>query len=182
MTSAFSLLGLEPALRLSDDTLRAAFREAGKSAHPDAGGGEDEFARLREALETLTSPSRRLRHWLELRGTPADPRGTVDGVLMDLFGSVGEVTQRGDSLARRRQAARSALALALLERETQSCIEAVESVMGQVDAAILAATERFPDIETGAVSDPGEIARIVRNLAFLERWRTSLRGILPRLV
>lgn len=182
MINAFSALGLPASLVCSDESLRSAFREAGKAAHPDAGGGEEDFARLREALETLTSPSRRLRHWLEIRGTPVDPRGTVDAGLMDLFVQVGEVTQIAESIARRRQATQSALALALLERETQSCIEAVESTMLLVEAAIRSATDRFPEIDSGTLADAEDISKIVRNLAFLERWRSSLRGILPRLV
>lgn len=182
MPDAFSLLGLEPTLTLSEEQLRAAFRDAGKSAHPDAGGTEKDFARLREAMETLASPSRRLRHWLDLRGIEAETRGTVDPALMDLFGTVSGVTQAAEALIRRRLATHSALALALLERETQSCIESVETTLQLVDSTLRSTCDPFPRIESGELQDAGEISRIARNLAFLERWRVSLRGILPRLV
>lgn len=182
MPDAYSLLGLEPSLTLTEEALRAAFRDAGKSAHPDAGGDENDFARLREAMETLSSPSRRLRHWMELRGLPLETRGTVDPALMDLFGTVSGVTQQAESLVRRRQSTQSALALALLERETQICIESVEATLQLVDSSIRTTCDPFHAIESGTLADAEEISRIARNLAFLERWRISLRGILPRLV
>ena len=65
--------------------MRDLFREAGKQAHPDAGGGEGEFAALREAFAVVSSPSRRLRHWLELRGTPGEVRGSIENSLMEFF-------------------------------------------------------------------------------------------------
>ena len=84
LNHAFQILGIEPRLVLSDEALRDLFREAGKQVHPDAGGGEGEFAALRDAYATLASPSRRLMRWLELRcslfslasATRAAKRGT----------------------------------------------------------------------------------------------------------
>ena len=43
---AFELLGVPRRLEVSEGELRAAFREAGKRVHPDAGGCEAEFAKL----------------------------------------------------------------------------------------------------------------------------------------
>lgn len=182
MSHAFEILGLEVRLQLAEEPLRAAFREAGKSAHPDAGGGDEDFARLQQAFETLASPSRRLKHWLELRGTPAETRGTVDASLMDLFGWVGEVTQRAEGVIRRRSESKSALGLAMLERETQACIESVEGAMRMVESAIERETARFPEIDAGSIPDLQCLSELARNLAFLEKWRTALRGIVPRLV
>ena len=48
LNHAFQILGIEPRLVLSDEALRDLFREAGKQVHPDAGGGEGEFAALRD--------------------------------------------------------------------------------------------------------------------------------------
>lgn len=182
MTDAFDLLGMPPRLVVSEDELRAAFREAGKTAHPDAGGGEDHFARLCQAMETLTSPSRRLRHWLELRGMQMDPRGVVDAALMDLFGKVGEVTQRAESLIRKREETKSALGLAMLERETHLCRESVEETIRVVDAAILAETSGFAGIETSETIDLDAVSKTVRNLTFLEKWKAGLRAVFSRLV
>lgn len=182
MTNAFELLAIPPTLTIDDETLRAAFREAGKSAHPDAGGGDAEFARLREAFETLSSPSRRLRHWLELRGITVETRGTVDAGLMDLFGAVGEAGQAAEQIIRRRSESQSALGLALLERETQQCRESVEEILARVESAIADHCATFPSIEDAAAPDVAAASLTARNLAFLEKWRTGLRAAFARLV
>lgn len=182
VTNAFETLGITPTLVISDEELRTAFREAGKSAHPDAGGGDESFARLCQAMDVLSSPSRRLRHWLELRGVEIDSRGAVDPALMDLFGSVGEVTQRAESLIRRREDAKSALGLALLERETHLCREAVEDSIRKVDRAVAAECGVFPVVANAERIDIGAVSKTVRNLAFLEKWKAGLRALFSRLV
>jgi hypothetical protein len=182
MSSAFEILGIAPGLTFSEETLRTAFREAGKVAHPDAGGGDDEFARLREAFEIVASPSGRLKHWLELRGTPVETRGAVDARMMDLFAEVGEVTQRAESLIRKRDEAKSALGLAMLERETHACREAVEQAIGLVDTAIAHECSVFPEIENAVTPDVEAASKTARNLVFLEKWRSALRGLFSRLV
>lgn len=182
MTNAFEILGIERTLTLSDDALRAAFREAGKSAHPDAGGGDAEFARLREAFEILGSPSKRLKHWLELRGFTVETRGVVDTALMDLFGRVGEITQRAEALIRKRSETKSALGLAMLEGETQVCRESVETALRMVEDAIEEACSVFPAIEASETPDLEAATKTVRNLAFLEKWRAGLRSVFSRLI
>jgi len=178
---AFELLGLPRKLEFSENELRAAFREAGKRVHPDAGGSEAEFAKLQEAFLTLTSPSRRLKHWLALTGRAGDDRGAISPGLMELFGKVGDVLQRADALARKRDEAKSALARALLEGETHVCREAVETMIDQVETAITGESSFFPQIEAGE-TPPEHAGQIVRNLAFLEKWRANLRGRFARLV
>ena len=74
IVGAFEILGMSSGLVFSDEAVREAFREAGKQVHPDAGGKDGEFAALREAFAMVLSPSRRLKHWLELRGTPGEVR------------------------------------------------------------------------------------------------------------
>lgn len=182
MKNAFEILGIHPGLVLSEETVRTAFRDAGKLVHPDAGGGDDEFAKLREAFEIVSSPSKRLKHWLDLRGTPAETRGTVDPLLLDLFSEVGEVTQRAESLIRRRDETKSALALAMLERETHICRGAVEEEIRVVEAAIGRECSVFPEIEGAAAADVAAASKTARNLAFLEKWRVGLRGVFSRLV
>ena len=182
VSDAFQILGMEPKLVLSDDALREAFREAGKRAHPDAGGGEGDFAALRDAFAVVSSPSRRLRHWLELRGTPGELRGSIDHSLMDLFAEVGAVTQLAESVIRKREEAKSALVRALLEGETQVCREAVERAISQVETTIVRECAAFPELETSADFDLEIVSEIARNLAFLEKWRAGLRACFGRLV
>lgn len=182
VTNAFQTLGLEPGLVISDDVVRDAWREAGKQLHPDAGGGEGEFADLREAFAVVSSPSRRLRHWLELRGTPGDVRGTVDASLMDLFSEVGGITQQAEEIIRKRDEAKSALVRAMLEGETQVCREAVERAISKVEEMVVSECSQFPGYEAAECLDAGVASRTARNLAFLEKWRAGLRGCFSRLV
>ena len=182
VTDAFQILGMEPKLVLSDDALRESFRDAGKRLHPDAGGGEGEFAALREAFAVVFSPSRRLRHWLELRGTPGEVRGSIDNSLMDLFSEVGAVTQLAESVIRKRDEAKSALVRAMLEGETQVCREAVERAIAKVEAVITRECAVFPEWENSADPDVEASSKTARNLAFLEKWRAGLRGCFGRLV
>lgn len=182
MKNAFEILGIDPDLTIPEETLRTAFREAGKSAHPDAGGGDDEFAGLRQAFEIVSSPSRRLKHWLELRGFNVETRGVVDTALMDLFGRIGEVTQAAESLIRKRDETKSALGLAMLESQTHVCREAVEKALGMVQDAITRECAVFPEIQTTVSPDLETATKTVRNLAFLEKWRAGLRSVFSRLV
>lgn len=182
MMNAFETLGIPIRLVIDAGEAGNAFREAGKSAHPDAGGGEEEFAMLRAAFEVLTSPSRRLKHWLELRGTPAETRGAVDPCLMDLFAEVGAVIQRAEGLIRKRDATKSALGLALLEGETHICREAVENALGLVEAGIIRECSVFPEMEESDAVNPEAASMTARNLAFLEKWRAGLRALFSRLV
>lgn len=177
---AFQILELEPRLVISDEALRDAYREAGKRLHPDAGGGEGEFAGLREAFAILTSPSRRLRHWLEWRGTPGEVRGIISPAMMDLFSEVGAVTQQAETIIRKRDAAKSALIRAMLEAETQRCREAVEQTISKVETVIDHECSVFPEFETAL--DAEAASRVARNLAFLEKWRAGLRACFSRLV
>lgn len=182
VTDAFQTLGLEPCLVISDEAVSDAYREVGKRIHPDAGGGEGEFAALREALTLILSPSRRLRHWLEQKGIPCEVRGSIDSALMDLFAKVGAVTQQAEEVIRKRDEAKSLLVRALLEGETQVCREAVERAITEVESAITHDSSYFREIETGDLSDAVSVAKIARSLAFLEKWRTGLRSCFARLV
>ena len=182
MTNAYQLLSLEPALVISEEALRDAWREAGKRAHPDAGGSEAGFAELRDAFARLSSPSRRLMHWLELRGTPGDVRGSIGSGLMDLFSEVGVAINRAEELIRKRDAAKSSLVRAMLESETLLCREAVEQAIASVEAAMDQEMAAFPAYQAAAVPDVEAASRTARNLAFLEKWRAGLRGCYARLV
>jgi curved DNA-binding protein CbpA len=181
MTDHFETLGIPNRLVISENELNEAFREAGKTAHPDAGGGEGDFSKLREAHAILSSPSKRLKHWLDLRGMPVDTRGVIDGEMMDLFGEIGAITQSAETLIRKRDDAKSALARALMESQTQQCRETVEVGISRLNVAMEKECTSFPEMETGLI-DLERAAKAVRNLAFLEKWKTGLRSCYSRLV
>ncbi len=179
-TDAFGLLGLRRGLVFSPEEVGTAFREAGKRVHPDAGGGEGEFARLQEAAAMVASPGRRLRLWMELEGLPVEVRGAISPNLMDVFGEVGALMQQAESVIRKRDGARSALGLALLEGETQAAREGIAEGIARVEGLIGAECALFPALEREKVAASG--SRVLRNLGFLERWRSGLRENFSRLV
>lgn len=172
---AFARLGLEKRLALSAEELREAFRQAGKSEHPDAGGGD--FEAVQAAYGLLASPARRLKLWLELAGVAGDERGALGPDLMDHFGRVGGVLQQADGLIRRREAALSALAKALLEHETQQLRELLEEAQAQLEDSVAGRIGSFPALERGE----GDPWRTMRELAFLEKWQVQLRERYARL-
>jgi len=179
---AFATLGLSCRLVLADEDLANAWREAGKSAHPDAGGSPEQFAVLREARAVLASPSRRLRHWLELNGQPVDVRGTIDATLMEVFSEVGALTQQADLLIRKRESAASALVRAMLENESQQCRERIEELIATVERLIAGECTDFEEWQGGGELDLVQCGTTARNLAFLEKWRATLRVCFSRLV
>ncbi len=182
MIDAFQALGLPPKLELTDEALREAFREVGKKSHPDGGGSEAEFAALNEAFALLSSPSRRLRHWLELQDLTIVSRGSIESAMMDLFTEVGAATQQAEAAIRKRDDARSALVRAMLEPEMQTSRDAIEAANQKVERWISRQCEIFPDLEKTLALDPEQASQVVRNLVFLEKWRASLRACFSRLV
>jgi len=168
---AFQELGIERKLVVSSEEVREAFRAAGKDRHPDAGGCPDDFARLREASERLSEPSRRLVHWLETGGIEGTMRGSVSSALMEWFGEIGPLLQEADALIRERGRASTALARAMLEGRVQSLRESLEALQDRLEVAEGERVERFPEVEQGR-ADGWELAR---ELAFLGKWRAQVR-------
>ncbi|MBK1883281.1 DnaJ domain-containing protein [Luteolibacter pohnpeiensis] len=180
--NAFEVLGLPDRLLIADEELREAFRQAGKKLHPDAGGSETEFASAKEAKAILESPSRRLRHWLELRGCQVESRGIIGASLMDLFGEIGKISQQAEAVIHQREQARSALMRAMLESKTQECREQVEAGIATVERAIQECLKGFERLESGETLDQDHASQLVRDLAFLEKWKLGLRSCYSRLV
>jgi len=171
--NAFDALGLPQRLTLTSGEIDHAFREAGKTHHPDTGGEEATFAQLRQARAMLLSPATRLAHWLEIHGETPEPRGTIDENIMDLFAPVGETLQLAGALARRRSSATTALGLALLENETLRIREHLESMIERVESAIESQCVPFSTWENQTPATDLTAATL-RNLRFLEKWKTSL--------
>lgn len=182
MLNAYEILGLKPTLVLDRETLNAAMREAGKLTHPDAGGDPQQFAAVQLAYETLLSPAKRLKQWLELRQIDVESRGVIGAGMMEWFSLVGEVSQRAEALIRKRESTKSALGLALLENETQLCREAVGKVIATIEAAIDQSCAGFSELDGQSAIDPLAASECYRDLSFLEKWRAMLRGLFARLV
>jgi curved DNA-binding protein CbpA len=168
----FTRLGLDQRLAISEAELREAFRNAGKEAHPDSGGDSQDFSMLQEAFARLLSPSKRLRAWLECRGTTGEERGAISPQLLDLFSKVGGALQQADDVTRKRTAALSSLAKAMLEPAVQAARDRLETSLEEVADALQAQEAKFPSLEAGG-GDPWLVAR---DLAFLEKWQAELKA------
>jgi len=168
---AFGILGLERRLRLEDEAISAAFREQGKTRHPDGGGSVAEFEELEQAHQILKDPARRLRHWLELEEVSGNLRGSVGTELMAMFSELGELLQQADALIRERESAASALAKAMLEGRTQGVRDDLETITAGLDSLVQARVARFAAVESGT-ADGWELAR---DLTFLSKWQAQVR-------
>lgn len=173
--NAYEILGLSQRLTIAADEIHTAFRLAGKSLHPDAGGDGAAFEQLRHARNILLSPSMRLEHWLALQGQTLDYRGTIDPALMDLFTTIGHVLQQAETMARRRRTTATALGLAMLEDDTLILRDCIEDQIACVDRAISEQTSNFPKWDQ-ALPEIAISAPAIRNLRFLEKWKASLRS------
>ena len=190
MSDPFQLLGLEPGLVLDLDDLEKAYHRASREHHPDSGTGDgDAFARVNAARATLASPATRISAALKALGcSPTEDGGKaapMAGSLMDLFAELGPAIQGVEEMAKRKAAARSELARALLAEEELAVRGPLEEAGRRVQEALDARLARLPELdkalrleEDGAV---GEARRLAHEFAFLERWQGQVRETLMRL-
>lgn len=169
-TNHFQTLGIEASITLDLDSLRDSYQKLAAESHPDQGGDKATFDSINLAYNTLRSPSKRLKHYMELKGIEYDARGSVTSDLMDLFMSVGETLQKTDAFLRKKSAATTALAKALLEPESmlmQDTLGEQISKVEQKQSEYLALLSSSPADEI--------LPQITRNLAFLEKWYAQLQ-------
>ena len=90
--------------------------------HPDNqdnDGDDTQYKLVNTAFKTLKSPAKRLVHIMEISDITYDKRGTVSDHLLDHFMSTAQLLQDADAFLRKKSTTTSALALALLESESQ---------------------------------------------------------------
>jgi len=173
----FESLGMERKLDLSPETLRAHYDGRCQEAHPDAGGTAKGFDAVAEAYKALSSPARRLRHWLELFGIRVVEDGSLPPAVEERFGPVNALLQQASEIAERHREARSTLVRSLAEAEGISLQGRIVEARGELENAITAMVSVFKRFDE---SDPHEIreeaVELVRVLSFLERWEAQLRA------
>ncbi len=182
MPNAFALLGLPRAAALDPDTLQQAWLAASRTAHPDQPGGDAaRAAEVNAAYETLQSPEKRLKHLLELGETPwrAVP---IDDAMMALFGRVGTALQGVAAFLKKREAATTALARALLAPQEMKLREQVEETGHAVEAQRAALLAALPALDARLTSgDPAASADLQTaqaRLAYLVKWQGQIREAL----
>lgn len=174
---AYAELGVPRSPVVDELELSRRFDELSRTRHPDAGGEPAAFARLAEARRLLSSPALRLRHLLELThpGTRLD--GGLSSSLMDLFATLGPALQAAQDLDRRKAAATSALARALLAPEEMRQRESLENAAATI-------SDRLKAVTVAAARWDGSsnaLATWAREAAFLEKWQAQVREVLTRL-
>ncbi len=170
MNNYFQLLGVPPIIHIDLDELTLLYKKAAAESHPDQGGDEQHFNLLNTAYQTLKSPSKRLKHLLDVHSISYDKRGTVSNHLMNFFMSTGSTLQHADAFIKKKQATSSALSKALLEGES---LEIQEQISEEIDALEKAHSEIM-----AGLSDEIEVTSYAiasRDLAFLEKWQAQLK-------
>ena len=186
MSNAFALLGLPRVAALDAEALQQAWLTASRSAHPDQPGGDaTRSAEINAAYETLQTPEKRLKHLLELHQVPwrAVP---IDHAMMALFGQLGPVLQNIAAFLKRRQAASSALAKALLAPEEMHLREQVEALGTTLDAERSALLETLPTFDahpnSGDTEALADLQSLQARLSYLGKWQTQVREALLSLM
>lgn len=177
---AFRLLNLPPRATLAEEELQAAWLGAARVAHPDQEGGNAETsAGLNAALETLKSPVTRLKHLLEHYSNTPWRAVPLDAGLMSLFEQLGPLLQQAGVFLKKKQAASSALARALLASEEMRLREALEELGLQLDEAWKTHEHALPALdERLALGDSSvwpELQGMQARLAYLAKWRAQVR-------
>jgi curved DNA-binding protein CbpA len=178
MTDAFALLGLPRRAALDEAQLQAAWHERSRAAHPDTAGGDAALAAdINAAHEILGSPEKRLKHLLELNAVPwrAIP---LSADWMDLFSQTGTALQSAAALVKKKQAASSALARALLAPQEMRLREQIEALNENLETRRAALLAGLPAIE----DDLAALQAAQASFAYLGKWQAQLREALLTLM
>lgn len=182
---AFRLLNLPPRAALAEEELQAAWLGAARLAHPDQEGGDSETsAGLNAALEILKSPVTRLKHLLEHYSNTPWRAVPLDAGLMGLFEKLGPLLQQAGAFLKKKQAATSALARALLANEEMRLREALEELGLRLDEAWRAHEAALPMLDERLAQNPedaaawSELQAQQARLAYLAKWRAQVRETL----
>ncbi len=170
MKNYFHLLSLTPSPQIDLSKLQENYKKQAAKLHPDQGGNEQAFQELNTAYHTLLKPSSRLKHLLEINDIPYTPRGSISNKLMDLFMSTGALMQKAELLAKKKQAASSALSKALLETETLALQDALNQQMQTIEQTLTDTIQHIPlELEAEYYTTT------TRDLTFLEKWQAQLQ-------
>lgn len=176
MSDPFADLGLPVALDLEPALVENAWRER---CH-DSGAESDA---VNSARSRLSDPVSRLEAWLNLVDADGVPDRGLSPGLMDLFARIGPVLSSTDDLLARHRKATTALARALLAKESVAAQLAVQGLMQEIQPLKTTLTTRFPEYETASASGDFSGARqALGQLKFLKRWEEQCRDRLIALL
>ncbi len=190
MTDHFALLGEPRRPWLEEEALKARFHALTAEHHPDVAGtdaGSPPFAALTVAYGVLNNPRARLRHLLELEAPEEPFRGVAAPPSVgELFLEMGAKKQALDGFLKKRTAAGSALAKALLLAEQYTLQEDLEALLAVLEAERGRWLERIPALDAAWTSGEAErpvsqVAETAQALGYLDKWSAQIREGLVRL-
>ena len=172
MTNHFSVLGLPESLSTEPETIENAWRELTRALSlPDTPAENRDSSELNEARALLLDPTLRLEHWLKVKGASGGRASILAPSLMDLFGAIEPALSRCDELVSRHRAASTALAKALLAKETVALQLEIQGLMQKIQVEKQSIMAAFPAFEIEA--SQGEFVEAqaaLGHLKFLRKW------------
>ncbi|MDH4477037.1 MAG: J domain-containing protein [Verrucomicrobiaceae bacterium] len=191
MMDAFERLGLERGAVLDEEVLKAAWIEQGRAVHPDQAGGDAMLsAEVNAAYEVLREPETRLKHLLEVEFPEASAMWAtvpMEEALMQVFMKLGPVLQRVEAFAKKKAAATSALAEALLMGEQMRVQEELEERMEALGALRDGLEAGLVEVDVlrgeGDAGKAMEAMRVLRaKFAYVGKWQRQGREALMKLI
>ena len=186
MTNFFAILGLPESLLLDHSEIEDAWRTATKKAHPDQKKSDSESliaADLNRARSVLSSPAERLAHWLEIKACEHESNRSIEPELLHLFATVHTALQKADSVISRNQNSTTALAKALLTKESVEAQLGIQQKMARIQRFKESIISIFPEIDEAARSGNFESAkRNLSQLKFLTKWEQQCQARLLSLL
>jgi len=180
MTNPFAILGLPESLLLDPAAIESAWREHHRDDEGPAAGDASDHNRARALL---SDPVTRLAAWLEVKAPEIAPDRAIAPALMDLFAKIGPVLSQTDALLARHRQATTALARALLTKDSITAQLAVQEMLQQIQAAKAGYLDRFADFEEAAKQDHFTAAAAALGpLKFLKKWEEQCRERLLALI
>ena len=175
MDNYFKLLDIAPKVNIDLENLSDQHKKLAAQHHPDNQDNEEKddtkYKLINLAFKTLKSPAKRLMHLMEISNISYDKRGTVSDHLLDHFMFTAQLLQDTDAFLRKKSTTTSALALALLEGESQLIQEQLGK---QIETIELEQTQSL-QLAIEAEKNNQSLENSARDLAFLEKWQAQLK-------
>lgn len=180
MVNYFEILGLPLTLDLSSEEVDEAWRSLTNAASDSA---KESSSDQHEARAVLNDATRRLEHWLSLRSPRLTPDAAIEPGLMDLFSEIQPAIASTDDLVAQHRKATTALAKAVLTKDTIAAQLKIQDLLGAILKKKTALTDTFSELETRAESgDFSEAGSTLTQLKFLTRWEQQCQERLLALI